>query len=310
LGWDGPYRIVQPLSFLGTPQVPACFAKLEPTGPMSDQPLPIYDACCAFIDNAIPGFMVRVRGDGSANIRRPDRAQYIWAPTGPNNPGPPRPERDLNLGGVSGYLEYAPFSRLSFFIETPWRFTNPDFNANEDGFSDMNLGFKYALWQTGDKTVSFQFKGYLPTGEERRGLGNGLGVLEPGLLCHYRVNPLFALDAELRYWAPVHGRTQFASDILRYGLGASFRQPTPMELWWTPVFELVGWTVLSGKQSFPNPNRTVTVKSAGGNTILDISAGARLGWADYFDTFLGFTQTLTGDSWWQNAIRVELRVFY
>ncbi len=60
----------------------------------------------------------------------------------------PRPERRVDYQDVLGYLEWVAAPRVSLFVEGPYRFLNPQVNANVSGFGDMNAGFKWAFVNT------------------------------------------------------------------------------------------------------------------------------------------------------------------
>ena len=64
----------------------------------------------------------------------------------------------------------------------PWRFLNPEVNADHNGIGDMNAGFKYAFIRDPDLIATFQFRTYVPTGDPHLGLGNDHVSLEPALL--------------------------------------------------------------------------------------------------------------------------------
>jgi hypothetical protein len=77
-----------------------------------------------------------------------------------------------------------------------------------------------------------------------------------------------------------------------------------------PVVELVGWTVLDGKESVVHPSGLVSVEGAAGDTILDIKLGAHLKFCNSCDIYAGYGRPLTGNRWYENIVRVELRLFF
>src|SRR5262249_22641034 len=164
-----------------------------------------------------------------------------------------------------GYLEWAASDRFSAFVEAPVRFLNPQQNANTAGFADMNFGFKAALVTSPDRYLTFQFRTYLPTGDPGHGLGNDHVTLEPGLLFYQKLAERLRLEGEFRPWIPIGG-TDFAGNILRYGLGISYDVYKTEKVRLAPVIECVGWTVLNGKEAaFPEN----VVRSAAGDTIVN-----------------------------------------
>ena len=96
----------------------------------------VSDSTVGYIDNAIPGDIFRLRFDAAYDFTRATRAEFFYARPHPLGPGLPRPEPRIDYQDLSAYLEIAPSDRLSAFVELPWRFLNPEVNANANGFSD------------------------------------------------------------------------------------------------------------------------------------------------------------------------------
>src|SRR5262249_17793887 len=145
------------------------------------------------------------------------------------------------------YLEVAVNPRLSTFVEVPVRFINPEVNRNSAGLGDMYLGFKYAFIAECDQWLSFQLRASIPTGDPDRGLGIDFVRLEPALLYLNKVNDRLIFQAELRDSIPLDG-TDFAGNVLRYGVGLSYDVVQSNRGYVSPVAEIVGWTVLSGRE--------------------------------------------------------------
>jgi hypothetical protein len=76
------------------------------------------------------------------------------------------------------------------------------------------------------------------------------------------------------------------------------------------VVELVGWTVLSGKELVPPAPPPLAIKDASGDTILNAKFGVRLGLGDWGDMYAGYGRALTGDTWYKDIWRVEFRLFF
>ena len=112
----------------------------------------------------------------------------------------------------------------------------------------MNLGFKYALVACPDQFFTFQFRVYVPTGDSDQGLGTRHASFEPALLLFQRLSDRLFLHAELRDWIPIRG-TDFAGNILRYGLGLSYNAIETDSMRIAPVGEVVGWTLLDGTET-------------------------------------------------------------
>jgi hypothetical protein len=262
-----------------------------------------------YIDNAIPGNEFRLRFDASYDDNRPNRAEFFYPRPAPRGPGLPDPESRVDFQDFSAYLEAAATGRLSGFVEVPWRFLNPQINADHNGLADMNAGVKYAFIRDPDLVATFQFRTYIPTGDPHRGLGTDHVSLEPALLVWKLITERFGLEGELRYWAPVGG-TEFAGDILRYGVGVHYDLPRVGNVLFSPTLTFVGWTVLSGKESVLQPSRFVTVDDAAGETIVNFKVGVRALSERFGDLFVGYGRPLTGDRWYENTLRVEWRLAY
>jgi hypothetical protein len=260
-----------------------------------------------YIDSAIPRSQFRLRYEAAYDNNRPDRADFFYAKCGcfgGSAPGPRLPETRVDYQDITGYLEWAASDRLSAFVEAPVRFLNPEQNANTAGFADMNFGVKAALLASPEQYLTFQFRTYLPTGDPGHGLGNDHVSLEPGLLFNQKLAEGLRLEGELRHWIPIGG-TNFAGNVLRYGLGVSYDAYKTEKVRVAPVIEFVGWTVLNGKEvSFPEGN----VRSAGGDTIVNGKFGLRAYFGENSSIYAGYGRALTGEVWYKDIIRVEYRL--
>jgi hypothetical protein len=264
-----------------------------------------------YIDNAIPGSQFRLRYDTASNFRRPNRVEFFWAQGAPGGPGVPLPERSVDYQELNAYAEMAwgEQPRFSIFCEVPARLVNPDVNANTAGLSDMNAGFKYALIREENLVVTSQLRVFAPIGDASRGLGNRHVSLEPGLLLFSPLTERLAVEGELRYWAPVGG-TSFAGDLIRYGVGTRYDLFGNDTLRISPVAELVGWTALGGKEAVVGPSGQALVESARGDSILTGLLGMRVSFAGGASVYASYGRPLTGDRWYENAVRVEFRLTY
>ena len=163
---------------------------------------------------------------------------------------------------------------------------------------------KWALWQDCDTTLTLQLRGYAPTGDEDRALGVGHASIEPGLLLFKR-NCQYNFEGELRYWIPIDGTPGREGPVLRYGAGVSRQycfgcQPV------TPVVEVVGWTVIDGAARFLSPGGPV-VEDVSGDTIVNLKIGARTPITCCSEIYAGYGQSLTGDRWYRDILRIEWR---
>src|SRR5581483_9506768 len=116
------------------------------------------------------------------------------------------------------------------------------------------------------------------------------------------------LEGEFHYWAPLGG-SDFAGDMMRYGLGLSYGQRNP-GFWWIPVVEGVGWSVLSGKSLVAASPTSYAIEDASGQTICNGYLGLRLGLGSHLDGYLGYGRCFTGNAWQRDFVRAELRLLY
>jgi hypothetical protein len=274
----------------------------------------------AYIDSAVPRTLFRLRFDAAYENNVPDRAEFFYAKCGcfrfvsPRNPefdpkaagpgGPGQQNVHVDYQDISGYLEVAPSNRWSAFVELPVRFLNPDVTKNEDGIADMNFGGKFALIADECQYVTFQMRVYVPTGDAREGLGNDHVSLEPAVLFDRKLSDDLVLFGEFRDWIPVGG-SDFAGNIIRYGIGVGYTVYQSCHLRVTPVAELVGWTVLDGKEA-----RADGVHDAGGDTIINAKLGVRIGLGDRSDLAISYGRALTGDVWYKDIARFEYRLAF
>ena len=267
------------------------------------------DSRVGYIDNAIPATEFRLRFDNSSNDHRPTRAEFLYPKGKPNGPGLPEPQRSVDFQELASYLEFAPSDRLSAFVEFPARWVQFANNPSHSGFSDMNTGFKFAFLREADEVGTFQFRVYAPTGAASRGLGNRHVSLEPAFLFYQRLTERFTGEAELRAWVPVGG-TDFAGDIIRYGVGVSYDLYNVCNIQFAPVAEFVGWTVLSGKTNVVLPSGDSFSEDAAGQTIVNAKLGLRVKFSDHAEFYTGYGRPLTGNRWYENTFRLEFRLFF
>jgi hypothetical protein len=269
----------------------------------------VTDSSVGYIDEAIPANLLRFRADAAFNNNRPTRAQFFYAPTPPRGPGLPLPESRVDYQDLSACAEVLLLPALSTFVEVPVRFLNPDINADTWGLADMNVGIKYALLDEQSRVVTLQLRTYVPTGDPHRGLGNSHASLEPAVLFLQGLGDRARLEGELRCWVPVGGDT-FAGDIVRYGLGVSYDLCKNDALRLAPVVEVVGWTVLGGKESALVGSGPPRIQDAFGDTIVNAKLGLRLAVGDRVDFYAGWGRVLTGDRWYENIYRLEMRLHF
>jgi hypothetical protein len=229
--------------------------------------------------------------------------------------------RSADFQELSAYLEVAASNRLSFFTTVPYRWTDINFSPaapitqSFDGLGDISAGFKYALVATDSTYVSFQLTGYIPTGNGLKGLGTEHWSIEPGLLFTSMLTDRLTGYAEVRDWIACGGEPNFAGNILRYGVGASYLVYDSGCVRVAPVVEFVAWTVMDGAETrFEGPGSVV---DAHGTTIVNAKYGVRIGFGEAgnqpgslggSDVYVGFGHALTGNRWYQDVFRVEYRI--
>jgi hypothetical protein len=290
-------------------QPPSPAVSPPPAPPVDESGPDVVDSTVGYIDSALLGNQFRLRFDAAYDDTRPTRAEFFYPKGGATGPGLPSPETKVDYQELSNYLELHALPRLSVFIETPVRFIDPEINANHYGFGDLNAGFKYAFFEDRDTVATFQFRTYVPTGGAREGLGTDHVSLEPALLFFHRLAPCWTLEGEFRHWIPIGG-TDFAGNIIRYGAGLSYGQRRADSWWLSPVVEIVGWTVLDGKELASIAPGTFAVESARGDTIVNAKAGFRLGLGDRAEFYTGYGYALTHDTWYRDIWRFEFRFFF
>ena len=290
----------------GGASIPKSKASDPPTTPPADDGFTTLDSTVGYIDSAIPWTQIRFRYDSAYEFLRPNRAEYFYAKPRPSGPGLPFPERKIDYQELNVYGEMCLTDRWSLLAEMPLRFLNPEVNPNFSGVSDISVGGKYAFVMDNDFVASLQVRVTAPTGDAGRGLGNRHVSIEPGLLGWYRLNDRWGFEGELRYWAPVGG-TDFAGDIMRYGIGVYHNLYLGDTLRIAPVAEFVGWSVFGGQQRYLEASGTGITEDAAGDTIVNAKIGVRVGLGANNDMYLGYGRALTGDKWYQDVFRFEWR---
>jgi hypothetical protein len=300
---------VDPGTGLGAPGVPDLFAGAD-AGPSV--------GLGGYIDNAVPVTQFRLRYDTAYGNNRPDRAGFFYAKCGcfntPDAKGPPLPETNVDFQQLSPYLEVAVAPRLSFFANVPIRFINPTVNRNAAGISDLTFGGKYALLYDSCRVLSFQMGVTVPTGSERLGLGTGETWLEPAVLYQRQMSERWQVFGQFRDFIPLTGASNFVGNILNYGVGTSYVLASGNWGYVAPVGELVGWTVLSGREFVVERGADV---SARGDTIVNAKFGLRIGFGTpqlgqafptRHDIYIGYGRPLTGEVWYEDLLRLEYRL--
>src|SRR5262249_39803735 len=149
-----------------------------------------------------------------------------------------------------------------------------------------------------ERYLTFQLKTFAPTGDAFRGLGTHHVSLEPAFLAYQRLTDRLAVEGEVRDWIPIDG-TDFAGNVIRYGVGLSYDVIQGDCFRVTPVVEFVGWTVLGGKEAAVAGTQTTAV-DASGDTIVNVKLGARVAYGEHNDIYVGYGRALTGTVWYKD----------
>ena len=273
-----------------------------------------------YIDNAVPNTQFRLRYDSAYDNNRPDRGEFFYAKCGcfqtPDAKGPPLPERKVDFQELHAYMEYALTARFSLFADVPVRFINPDQNRNAAGFGDLSFGTKLAIIATEQRILTAQLRVITPTGAADQGLGTGVTWLEPGLLFQQQLSDRWQFFGQLKDQLYLKRQSNFTGNLLTYGLGTSYTVASGCWGYVAPVGEVVGWTVLGGRELNPDLGADV---SAVGDTIVNAKFGLRIGFGSSelgraypakSDMYIGYGRALTGDVFYKNMFRIEFRRFF
>ncbi len=281
----------------------------NPSAKDVDPGLSIKESYVSFIDGAAPRNAFGLRFEGMYANRQPMRAEYLFAKGGlPNSVGFLLPETRVDSLELTSSAEYSITPWFSLFMEAPFRWVNPEVNANQYGAGDMRYGLKLCTWSSENMIATILFRIYQPTARHDV-LGTHHWSLEPGLLAAYRVNDKILIEGEFRYWTAL-GNSDFAGSLLRYGLGVSYMHRNQNGTWISPVLEGVGWSVLDGKTMIASTPDNFVVQDAYGQTIANAYLGLRMGYGRNLDFYLGYGRSLTGHYWARETYRFEMRVSY
>jgi Putative MetA-pathway of phenol degradation len=276
-----------------------------------------------FVDGAVPMSQMRLRVEGAYDSNRPSRAEYIMAGDGAKQRGLPLPERRVDYQEIHSYGEYAFTDYFSLFLDTPVRFLDPTVNLNHTGVGDLQAGLKYAFVQQGPLVATAQIRAYIPTGEEKNGLGTGHPSVEPALLFLWQESPTWRVEGEVQAWVPIND-TYYGGEVVHYGLATSYGERQAEGLWFTPVVEAEGWYVVRGRETdvvsdpttvIVRGRRTIVpakvlILESGRENIVNGDIGVRAGWGYRGDIYVGYSRALTGEVWYKDMFRVELRYYY
>lgn len=323
-----------------------------------EMPVFVSDSNTGYIDNALIGTRFRMRVDGGFGVDSPDRAEFFYGACGcardvpnppanvpnPNgdvlNPDAPGPsgtvipgailtstliETDIDYQEIRFDYEYAVNPKLSFFAEVPFRFVDGEKLGSNSGLGDIRAGFKWGLTNNPSHQLTFQVRGYFPTGDAEDGLGTDHPSIEPGLLYFGRLSEGWTMAAELRYWVPIDGTTgrgtgfseDYDGEVLRYGVGFGYDFVRASGMVVTPVVEVVGWSVLGGlalSSADGTPVGTLVpgfgYREVDDEDITNLKFGLRFGLRDQRSIYVGYGTALSSDVWYDDVVRIEYRGGY
>ena len=265
---------------------------------------------------------VRLRYDVALDDKTPDRAEFFYAKCGCyraakadlNAPGPgSNAPKSINFQQLYFYGEYALKPGVSLFTHLPVRWVQAklatDF-PDAAGISDMQVGLKYAPLVSERRSLTLQFKATLPSGDPSRGLGTNHASVEPSLLYSESLSQRLTLEAQLGDTLPLSSSSnagtgattsQFAGDVLFYGIGPSYELIRQNQFHLFGVVEIVGWNVRSGLVTGQaNP-------SSAGVNIVNSKVGMRLFAGPRHSVYAGYGVALTAATWYRDIFRMEYR---
>ena len=284
-----------------------------------------------YIDNAIVHSEVRVRFDAAMDDTTPDRAEFFYAKCGCyaflpastgaqdlRTPGPgPGIPRAVNFQQLYFYGEYAPHPHFSLFMQLPFRWLQAQSLPgvvqafpSAGGFSDVQVGLKFAALASARHYLTFQFRAYTPTGDAGLGLGTHHYSVEPSLLYYQRLSERTSVEAEVgdthplgtSSGVPTVGSSGFAGDVFFYGVGPSYQFVRDEKFGVAGVLEVVGWNVRSG---FVTSNGAPV--STSGVNIVNMKVGPRMSFGAHHSLYIGYGIGLTSAKWYRQIFRTEYR---
>jgi len=274
-----------------------------------------------YIDPATIRNRVRFRFDSARGANFIDRAEYMY----PRLPGVAlNNATGYNLQEYRLYFEQVILHKTSLFIEGAVRNLEGFPTGTQRGYGDMTAGFRYALIDSPEQVLTFQFRTYIPTGNSSQGLGTGHVSIEPGLIYLQRLTSRLSIFSEVHDWQAfggtrlnAAGTQRFSGNVLRAGVGTSY------DFWqgccmgkpaaFTGVAEIVGWTVLDGFKTdglaTPNVAADDVILDADGDTIVNGKYGVRYTAGEH-SMYVGYGHNWSSQRWYTDLLRVEYTMTY
>jgi hypothetical protein len=288
----------------------------------------------------------RVQFDAAWDHEFPDRAEYFWAKMnlltdppftsggrGPTDRGnleanPPiapqsRAERSVDYQDLRFYIERGT-PQFSVGTDIPIRLVDPDIYHATSGLGDMNVVTKTVILDGRRWQMTQLFRSYFPTGDPRKGVGNGHVSLEPGVAYRYKWSDITYFHGDLKYWFPLGGHPTHSGEILQYGFALSHVLHENDYVAIIPTLEYVGWSIFDGDQTSTIPIPVdedgedvdeipvFPSQSVDGMNIANVYFGTRVVLDKENDCgtrecgiSTGFT--ITDNHWYDSILRVEFR---
>jgi hypothetical protein len=262
------------------------------------------------IPTSQPSSNMRFRFNAAYDERNPDRADFFWAQTGGR--GPKLPERSVDYQDAIASWEVASGKAFSLTTDIPLRFVAPDVNPNAGGLGDMALTTKTVLLDGSDWQITQVFRTELPTGDPKKGVGNGHTSLEPGFLFRLKWSPETYFHSQLTYWFPLGDNPVYGGQILKYGFGVSHLLYENDTFAAIPTLEFNGWTVLNGAQTTFPLGLTQPVDTMG---IFNVRPGIRFvrdtgGDLGLFEWGVSGSFGITQNKWYDASWLIEARFVF
>ncbi len=265
---------------------------------------------------------VRVRFDAGFNDPRPDRAEYFYCGCAAIGPSA-AVQRTLNFQQLYFQAEYAASSRLSGFVELPFRWIQPTFypysqpipasSVDSGGISDVTSGVKFAAIASEVRDLALELTAGYPTGSGAKGLGTGHYSLIPAAIYYQKLSGRAGIEAEINDSHPIGGfvnpasstgpARNFSGDVMMYGIGPGYKLIEHPAYTLAPVLELVAWHVFGGLQTDSAGN----IDSAAGINVFNAKLGARISFTNGGSFYAGYGRAVTSDIWYKNLFRAEYR---
>lgn len=262
-----------------------------------------FETGVSFLDSAVPRSTLRLRYDMNQRNFRPTRAEFHFPADAFRVP-----ETRIDTQELHTYVEYGLNEWCSTFMETPYKWINPEQNRNTSGLGDLYFGLKFAGWNSEKLMTTFQLRFGANTAQ-RALTGTGHWSVEPAFLVNWRLMDYLTLEGQVGYYVPMGG-TDFAGDVMKYGVGLSYGSRTASAVQLMPVAEIIGWTLTSGKEiTAPAPGVFITDNVAG-DTIINGCLGMRFTLGHSGDVYAGYSHCFYGAPWYRDMLRLEFRIFY